>query len=155
MNVLAPVKTIMSTELITVSPTDKLTLVKEIFDENNIHHVPVVRFKELVGIISKSDFLYFLRGFSPSDEDRFVNYARLRAYNAEDIMTKGIAKLDPDDRINVALEIFMVNRFHAIPVVKEDELVGIVTTYDIIRTLAGENVTPGQILESKRTDWEK
>jgi CBS domain-containing protein len=49
----------------------------------------------------------------------------------------------------------MVNRFHAIPVVKEDELVGIVTTYDIIRTLAGENVSPGQILESKRTDWEK
>lgn len=155
MNVLAPVKTIMSKDLITVSPTDKLTVVKEIFDENNIHHLPVVRFKELVGIISKSDFLHFLRGFSPNDEDRFVNFARLRAYNAEDIMTKGIAKLDPEDRINVALEIFLVNRFHAIPVVKDEDLVGIVTTYDIIRTLATESVSSEQILESKKKDWEQ
>jgi acetoin utilization protein AcuB len=155
MNVLAPVKTIMSKDLITVSPTDKLTVVKEIFDENNIHHLPVVRFKELVGIISKSDFLHFLRGFSPNDEDRFVNFARLRAYNAEDIMTKGIAKLDPEDRINVALEIFLVNRFHAIPVVKDEDLVGIVTTYDIIRTLATESVSSEQILESKKKDWEE
>ncbi len=155
MNVLAPVKTIMSKDLITVSPTDKLTVVKEIFGENNIHHLPVVRFKELVGIISKSDFLHFLRGFSPNDEDRFVNFARLRAYNAEDIMTKGIAKLDPEDRINVALEIFLVNRFHAIPVVKDEDLVGIVTTYDIIRTLATESVSSEQILESKKKDWEE
>jgi len=155
MNVLAPVKTIMSKDLITVAPTDKLTIVKEIFDENNIHHLPVVRFKELVGIISKSDFLHFLRGFSPNEEDRFVNFARLKAYNAEDIMTKGIAKLDPEDRINVALEIFMVNRFHAIPVVKEGDLVGIVTTYDIIRTLAKESISSDQILESKKTDWEE
>ena len=155
MNVLAPVKTIMSKDLITVTPTDKLTVVKEIFDENNIHHLPVVRFKELVGIISKSDFLHFLRGFSPNDEDRFVNFARLRAYNAEDIMTKGIAKLNPEDRINVALEIFMVNRFHAIPVVKDGDLVGIVTTYDIIRTLAKESISPDQILESQNTEWEE
>ncbi|MBV6429163.1 MAG: hypothetical protein KIPDCIKN_03711 [Haliscomenobacter sp.] len=154
MNVLAPIKTIMSSDLITVNPADKLTLVKEIFDEHNIHHIPVVRFKELVGIISKTDFLHFLRGFSPNDEDRFVNYARLRAYTAEEIMTKGLAKLDPDDRINVALEIFLVNRFHAIPVVKNDELVGILTTYDIIKSLAKENVTPDQIIESRKADWD-
>ncbi|MBK6946892.1 MAG: CBS domain-containing protein [Haliscomenobacter sp.] len=154
MNVLAPIKTIMSSDLITVNPADKLTLVKEIFDEHNIHHIPVVRFKELVGIISKTDFLHFLRGFSPNDEDRFVNYARLRAYTAEEIMTKGLAKLDPDDRINVALEIFLVNRFHAIPVVKNDELVGILTTYDIIKALARENVTSDQIIESRKADWD-
>ncbi|MBK7477086.1 MAG: CBS domain-containing protein [Haliscomenobacter sp.] len=154
MNVLAPIKTIMSSDLVTVNPADKLTLVKEIFDEHNIHHIPVVRFKELVGIISKTDFLHFLRGFSPNDEDRFVNYARLRAYTAEEIMTKGLAKLDPDDRINVALEIFLVNRFHAIPVVKNDELVGILTTYDIIKALAKENVTSDQIIESRKADWD-
>ena len=144
----------MSSDLVTVNPADKLTLVKEIFDEHNIHHIPVVRFKELVGIISKTDFLPFLRGFSPNDEDRFVNYARLRAYTAEEIMTKGLAKLDPDDRINVALEIFLVNRFHAIPVVKNDELVGILTTYDIIKALAKENVTSDQIIESRKADWD-
>ena len=150
MNVLAPIKTIMTSELITVNPGDKLTAVKEIFEQHNIHHVPVVRFRELVGIISKTDFMYFLRGFSRNEEDRFVNYARLRAYTAEDIMTAGLAKLGPEDRINVALEMFMVNRFHAIPVIDNQELVGIVTTFDIIKALNNEEVTSDQILSSKK-----
>lgn len=151
MNVLAPVKTIMSTNLITVGPADKLSLVKEIFDEHNIHHIPVVRFREIVGIISKTDFVHFLRGFSPNNDDRFVNFARLRAFTAEEIMTKGLAKLDPEDRINVALDIFLVNRFHAIPVVAHNELVGIVTTFDIIKTLAEEKIDPQQIIDANRT----
>jgi len=150
MNVLAPVKTLMTTDLITVNPEDKLMKVKEIFEKNKIHHIPVVSYKQMVGLISKTDFIYFMRGFSRSEEDRFVNEARLRAYKAEDIMTKGLAKLSPNQRINVALDIFLENRFHAIPVVEEagGELVGIITTFDIIKALASEEVTARQILDS-------
>lgn len=151
MNVLAPVKTIMSSNLITVAPQDKLTTVKEIFDKHHIHHIPVVRFKEMVGLISKTDFLYFIRGFTRNEEDRFVNEARLRAYTAEDIMTTGLAKIDPEERINVALTIFMENRFHAVPIVNsEHELVGIVTTFDVIKALSDEPVTAEQILAANR-----
>ena len=150
MNVLAPIKSIMTTDLITVNPKDKLMVVKEIFDKNNIHHIPVVRYKEIVGIISKSDFLHFVRGFNRNEEDKFVNDARLRAYNAEDLMTKSLAKVEPEDRINVALEIFLVNQFHAIPVVVGAELVGILTTYDVIKELAKEEVSPQQILDSQK-----
>lgn len=149
MNVLEPIKTIMSTNLITVNPKDKLTAVKEVFEKHNIHHIPVVRFREIVGMISKTDFLHFLRGFKRSDEDRFVDNARLRVYAAEDIMTTGLAKVSPDERIGVALEIFLENRFHAIPIIENDELVGIVTTFDILKKLASEKVTPQQILESR------
>jgi acetoin utilization protein AcuB len=150
MNILAPVKTIMTTKLMTVNPEDKLTMVKEIFDTHAIHHIPVVRFKEIVGLISKTDLLHFMRGFNESQEDHFVNEARLRAFTAEEIMTHGMAKLAPGDRISVALEIFLVNRFHAIPVVENEELVGIVTTFDIIKAIAGEKITPEQILESQK-----
>lgn len=152
MNVLAPVKTLMTTNLITVNPGDKLIKIQEIFEKNKIHHIPVVSYKQIVGIVSKTDFVYFMRGFSRNEEDRFVNEARLRAYKAEDIMTKGLAKLTPDQRINVALEIFMENRFHAIPVLDEasGELVGIITTFDIIKALATEEVTARQILDSKK-----
>lgn len=150
MNILAPVKTIMSTKLFTVNPESKLMEVKEIFDTHPIHHIPVVRFKAMVGLISKTDLLYFMRGFNESQEDHFVNDARLRAFTAAEIMTQGVAKLSPEDRISVALEIFLVNRFHAIPVVENDELVGIVTTFDVIKAVAGESVTPEQILESQK-----
>jgi acetoin utilization protein AcuB len=150
MNILAPVKTIMSTELITANPEDKLSRIQELFDQHNIHHIPVVRFREMVGMVSKTDFLHFIRGFNQNEEDRFVNEARMRAYSAQDIMTVGLAKIGPNDRINVALEIFLVNRFHAVPIVSDsNELVGIVTTYDIIKAVSNESITPDQILDNQ------
>ena len=153
MNVLAPVKTIMTSELITVNPKDKLSKVKEIFDNNRIHHIPVVRFKEMVGMISKTDLLHFLRGFNTqNEEDRFVNEARMRAFVAEDLMTKGLAKVSSSDRINVVLEILRANQFHAVPVVDNNELVGIVTTFDIINELANQEVTPEQILNAQKAE---
>ncbi len=136
MNILAPVSTIMSTNLITVSPTDKLVEVKKIFDEHKIHHIPVVRYKKIVGIISKFDMIALLKGKASDRYDEMVNTTRLKSYAVEDIMTSGLAKLEPTDRIAVALEVFKVNLFHAIPVVENDELIGIVTTYDIINELS-------------------
>ena len=138
MNAFAPISTIMSTELVTVNPEDSLLTVKKIFEEHKFHHLPVVRFKKIVGIISKTDFEHFTGGLSHFGDDRFMNDSRLERTKAQDIMTKGLGKLEPDDRINVALEIFSNNWFHALPVVKNDEWIGIVTTQDVIRTLLNE-----------------
>ena len=46
MNIIQPIAKIMSTKLVTVNPEDPILKVKEIFDSHNIHHIPVVRFKE-------------------------------------------------------------------------------------------------------------
>jgi len=137
MNILAPVSTIMTKDLITVNPEDKLQVVKEIFDNNLIHHIPVVRYRKIVGIISKTDLLSFLKGASNFQKDgSYMNGMRLRNYLAEDIMTSGLAKVESSDRIDVVLEVFKENLFHAVPVVDNDELIGIVTTYDIITELS-------------------
>ena len=136
MDVHAPISSIMSTELVTVSPEDKLSLVKQIFEEHRIHHIPVVRFTNLLGIISKTDFNYFLRGTQTSEYDKILENSRLNAYKAKDIMTSNLAKLEPTDKINVALEVFKANLFHAIPVVEDNKLVGILTTLDIIKALS-------------------
>lgn len=135
MNILAPVSTIMTKDLITVNPKDNLKVIKEIFDSKRLHHIPVVRYKKIVGIISKTDLLYFLKGANP-EKEKTRNEKLLEKYTADEIMTTGMAKLESDDRINVALEVFKENLFHAIPVVDNDELTGIVTTYDIIKTLS-------------------
>lgn len=139
MDILAPVSSIMTTNLLTVNPKDNLKVVKEIFDENRIHHLPVVRHKKIVGLISKTDLLYFLKGANP-EKEKVRNERLLEKFVAEDIMTKGLAKLESDDRINVALEVFKENLFHAIPVVDREELMGIVTTYDIIKALSEDKV---------------
>ena len=142
MDLRAPVSTIMSTELITVSPKDSLREVKSIFEKHRIHHIPVVRFQTMVGLISKTDFFHFLRGFRKNKYDELLEESRLNNYTVEEIMTTGIAKLEPNDRINVALEVFKENLFHAIPVVEGDKLVGIVTTFDIISALADSESAP-------------
>jgi acetoin utilization protein AcuB len=136
MNLLHPIAEIMTPNPITVSPDDQLIKIDHLFKENKFHHVPVVDEGKLVGIVSKSDFLFFKRGFNESQTMEKMEEVRMRNYTARDIMTKGIAKLSSKDRINVALEIFKVNIFHAIPVVDEGTLVGIVTPLDIIKKLA-------------------
>lgn len=124
--------------LVTVDPETNLLEVKKIFDAHSFHHLPVVRFRSIVGIISKTDFNHFMGGLSHHAEDRFMNESKLSNTKAEEIMTKGLGKVEPDDRINVVLEVFSKNWFHALPVVQNDELVGIVTTQDIIRAILNE-----------------
>jgi acetoin utilization protein AcuB len=141
MNLLAPISTIMTKNVIAVSPDESLARVREIFEKNKIHHVPVVRYKTIVGMISKTDFVHFLHGFKGNEMDKFIDETRLRSWKAEEIMTKGLAKVDSTEAIRNVLEVFMVNRFHAIPIVDNDELVGIVTTFDIIKAVAKEPVT--------------
>jgi acetoin utilization protein AcuB len=138
MNILAPISTIMTTKIIAVNPDDTLAEVKRVFETNKIHHLPVVRYKSIVGIISKTDFLHFLHGFKGNDMDKFIDETRLRSWKAEEIMTRGLAKIDSKEPIRTVLDVFLVNRFHAIPIVDNDELVGIVTTFDVIKALANE-----------------
>ncbi len=136
MNLFGPIKEIMSTEIITLEPEDSVADAGNIFHEFKIHHIPIVKEGKLVGMVSKSDFLFFKNGFLSDKIDIRIEEVRLNNYDVKDIMTTGLACLEPEDRINVALELFKENIFHAIPITKDDKLVGIITTLDIIRRIA-------------------
>lgn len=152
MNVFAPISSLMTDHkhLVTVNPDDNLSKVKEIFDTHKFHHIPVVNFREIVGIVSKSDFDHFIGGASLHDKNRIADEEQLRNAHAKDIMTSHLGKVEPDDRINVALEIFTLNRFHALPVIKDGDLVGIITPFDILRKLAEEKpAQPHMVYETE------
>ena len=142
MNVLKPVSTIMTRQLITVDPADNLKTVKDIFDTHNIHHIPVVRYKNITGIVSKTDFDRFMHGMPKGAEggNDLIEQSRLESWKVRDIMTEKLAKVDSQEPIRTVLSLFKINRFRAIPVVDGDELVGMVTTYDIIDALADEPI---------------
>lgn len=135
MNLLDPVKKVMTTKLITVSEEDTLETITNIFEMHAIHHIPVVRFKEIVGMITKTDYLSYLKGVQLLDD---VSYREIKAH---EVMTTKLAKIEPLDRIQLAIELFTLNRFHALPVVEKDELVGIVTPHDILVQLAHQPIT--------------
>jgi len=135
----APLSTIMTRKLITVMPGDKLSYVKEIFDTTRIHHIPVVKYKTLVGLISRDDLGQFVRGAERNMDVDPRGRNPFEYYTAEDVMTTGLATLESTDRINVAIEVFAENIFRAIPIVDDGELVGMVTTLDVIKSLQAED----------------
>lgn len=117
-----PLSAIMSTKLVTVNKYATLDKVKEILDTKRYHHVPVVDGTKLVGIITTYDLFKLNRPFS--------DYADIKV---ADIMTGHIATLEPEEHIGAACQIFLENKFHAVPIVKDGELVGLVTSFDVLR----------------------
>jgi len=114
----------MTTKLITVKPTDTLAHVRHLFMQNSIHHLPVTDSAgRLVGIMTTYDM--WKNEIAPAD------YSTVQVM---DIMTVRIAKIGPKDKIGTAAEIFLDNRFHALPIVDEDNfLMGIVTSHDVLK----------------------
>ena len=131
MNLLDPISTIMTSKVYTLSEHASIEDAKKLFSNYRIHHIPIVEGGKLLGMLSKSDFLGFMNGREETPENRI----KMKAYNVSMVMTKGIATLDASQKINVALQIFTENLFHAIPILEDGELAGIITTFDIIKQL--------------------
>jgi len=116
------IKTIMTTDLITIKPSTKLSAVRQIFMSHKIHHLPVMENGQLVGIVTTYDM--WKNEIAPSD------YA---STEVSEVMTTSLAKVRPHDKVGTAAELFLDNRFHALPVVNEyNHLVGIVTSFDVL-----------------------
>lgn len=116
------VASIMTRELKTVTPSDSLAQVRDLLIDNRIHHIPVVEGKKLVGLVTTYDLFKFQA--NPSDYDNI---------KVVDVMTKRLAVIEPTDKVGTAAEIFMEHLFHAVPVVDNGELVGIVTSFDVMK----------------------
>lgn len=129
---LAPVSSIMTKDLITIGPEDPLNKVISIFKREKIHHLPVIDEGKVVGIVSKTDLDYFKRGYCHNEKETSLpDDCRVKS-----IMTTGLAKMEPDDRVEVALEVFKENLFHAILITENNHLRGIVTTFDIMKAVS-------------------
>lgn len=118
-----PLSTIMTRKVVTVSPSDKLTTVKNILFDQRFHHIPVVKNEKLVGIITSYDMMKL--------NLKFEDYENIAV---EEVMTKKIVTLEANEKIGAAAQIFLRHLFHGLPIVNgEGDLQGIVTTHDIMR----------------------
>lgn len=139
MDINTPIRHIMTTDVISIKPTDTMDKVDRIFNTVDIHHLPVVsQDNQILGIISKSDYYQILHGFTlfKAPVSKTYNEAVLRSLLAKEVMTKQVATLHPDDSVSTAADYFRENRFHAIPIVDDDRiLVGILSTYDLISSM--------------------
>lgn len=117
------VRSIMTTNVITLRPDSTLGEARNILLGKRIHHLPIVEGKKLVGLITSWDI--FKLGKS---------YEQYENTPVSEIMTRKVATLDPDQHLGAAAEVLNEHLFHAIPIVDDErELLGIVTSTDLIR----------------------
>lgn len=112
---------VMTTELFVVNENDLIELLIKIMDWKNIHHLPIVnKDNKIIGIISKTDI----------DTIDLKNISS-NLIVAKDIMVKDVKIADPEMTIDEARKIMKKNKIGCLPVVENDELIGMFTKKDL------------------------
>lgn len=146
---------VMETELLSVAPETPLIDVQRLFFEEEIHGAPVVDEKgALVGIITSGDLLRavaeehdagaaqteYLRDMVEFSAPDWVNRTgdfqdRLETLQAVDYMTADPMTVPPGTPVSEIARIMGRDRIHRVLVAEGDRLVGLVTSYDLVRLL--------------------
>ncbi len=129
-----PVSKIMSRDVITLNLNDNMELAEKLFETKHIRHIPIVSGKKVVGMLSHTDLMRI--SFSDLDEDENeINSVVYDLFSIEQVMAKSVVSVSSETTIKETAEILTKHEFHAVPVVDDGELVGIVTSTDLIQFL--------------------
>lgn len=130
-----PISTIMTKNVITLNSTDTLEKAERLFKKNKIRHIPVVSGEKIIGMLSYTDLLRISFADAVYDDEEEVETAVYNMFSIEQVMAKNLIYVNSNTTIKEVAEILSKKEFHAIPVVDEGKLVGIVTTTDLINYL--------------------
>lgn len=120
---------VMTKNVVCVTPEQQLLDVKHIYEKDNFHHhIPVEENGKLVGMVSLIDFMYNISGAGISDDNTI--YRKLKV---KDIMTKNPFYLTTNSTIEEVSKVLAEGNYHAVPVLENNNIVGIVSTADIIK----------------------
>jgi CBS domain-containing protein len=146
-----PVSTIMTADVITVSPTQTVPEAADVLAEHRIGAAPVVDGGKLVGLLRDEDLIVteaqlhvptaisFLGAelIWPGAEHRFeAELKKALASTVADVMVSDVPTLAPTDSIGTAATLMHDRNLSHVCVVDGDRLVGIVARGDLVRFLA-------------------
>jgi CBS domain-containing protein len=117
----------MTKDLVTVRETDDLALAESLLRLGGIRHLPVVRDRKLVGILTERDVLRSGESGRP----------RARELAVSEVMTKSPTAVRPRSGLGQAARLMLERKYGCLPVCEDDgTLVGIVTEADFVRFAA-------------------
>ncbi|WP_228853088.1 CBS domain-containing protein [Aegicerativicinus sediminis] len=112
------IKNHMSFSVFTADLTDSLQFAHDIMEWKNIHHLPIINCdQQLIGLLSWTDI-------------QDLDDAQLRNYSIEDYMVENPITITEYETIEQAKSLMELNNFHSLPVLRNDKLVGIITSRD-------------------------
>jgi CBS domain-containing protein len=124
-----PITSIMTKNVISVKPGQKILDIKHIYEKKDFHHhIPVIENDKLIGMISLVDFMYKIKGAGLDDSNEAYHTLR-----AKDIMSENPFTMSSNATIEEVSNVLSKGRYRAIPIIEDERLVGIVSTADVIK----------------------
>jgi len=130
-----PISTIMAKDLITVNVNDGLDTAEHLFKKHRIRHIPVVKRKKIVGMLSMNDILRISFADGAYREEEDISSSIYEMFTVPQLMRSKLTTVSSKNTIEEVAKIFVKSEYHSLPVVDDDKLVGIVTTMDLINYL--------------------
>ena len=123
----------MTKKPVTISTDTSVPDALQLMHDRKVHRLPVLNTKgKLVGIVSEGDLLYA----SPSPATTlnvWEMHALLAKLKVEEVMTREVITVTEDTPIEEAAQSMVENKIGGLPVLREKELVGIITETDIFK----------------------
>ncbi|KGL59551.1 MULTISPECIES: CBS domain-containing protein [unclassified Polaribacter] len=132
-----PISEIMTTEVVTLNVADRLETAEKLFKKYKIRHIPVVKDKAVLGMLSYTDLLR-ISFADVSDDETSIDAFVYDMFSIQQVMARNLFMVAPNSTIKEVAELLSKKEFHALPVVEDNELVGIVTTTDLINYLIAQ-----------------
>ena len=143
-------KDIMTREIISVSPDTEIANAAKILLERRINGLPVIdAFGRLVGILCQSDLVAqqktiplpsvftLLESYIPLTSMRRIDkeVEKIAAITVKQAMTPNPVTVGPETDIEDVAKLMVDNKYHTLPVMEGDKVVGIVGKEDVLKTL--------------------
>jgi len=124
------VSEVMSAQVKTINVTESISVAKTMMKQEDIRHIPVVDSQNFpVGIISQRDILRVQVSELINDETQVIDEKQVPV---EQIMSKKMSFVHPSDPLRSAGIEMQQHKFGCLPVIKDDQLVGIITDTDFV-----------------------
>ena len=135
----------MHTNVITASPQTSLGEARRLMLDHHIRHVPVVSGRRLVGLVTDRD----LRNASPSQATSLlrgeINY-QMDTTPIETCMTRDVVVMQPQTPMAEGARRMLQGPYGCLPVVDQEQLVGIVTEIDLLRGFVAAAAPAGDLM---------
>ena len=135
MKAMVPVSKIMTKKVVTLDPEDSLLTAERRFKRFRIRHIPVVEGNHVVGMLSYTDLLRISFADAVGPDGEPMEDAAYDMFSLAQVMVHDVISVTPDTTVRDVARFLSKREFHALPVIENGELMGIVTTTDLINYL--------------------
>lgn len=127
-----PVSAIMTKNIIGLTRSDDLERAEMLFKRYKIKHIPVVSGETVIGMLSYTDLMRISFAETSAELNNAVESVVYNMFTIEQVMVKDVVTVTSDTTIKEVAQILADREFHALPVVDDGNIVGIVTTTDLL-----------------------